>query len=88
MMRWRYDTPPSDPYKRYLVVYCPWDFNKNAHDTDYIRFDIADYYTGDGTYQDRPWHLTGTHSVMEKEIIKWADVGDAEDSIEEIKGAW
>lgn len=80
-MRWRYDTPPSDPYKRYLVVFCPWDYNLQEHAVHYISFDIASYFTGDGTYQDRPWHLSVTHSVMEKEILAWADVGDAKDFI-------
>ena len=79
-MKWnRNGLPPSDPYKRYLVVYCPFDNYKNQHDAFYIRFDVASYYTGDGTYEKEPWHLTVTQSVTEKEIIAWADIGDAED---------
>ena len=81
-MKWNHKgTPPSDPYKRYLVVYCPWDFNTRQHDAHYIRFDIASYYTGNGSYSDKPWHLSVTQSVMEKEIVAWADVGDAKDFV-------
>ena len=53
-MKWNHKgTPPSDPEKRYLVVYCPWDFNRNQHDTHYSRFDVASYYTGNGSYANK-----------------------------------
>ena len=72
---WHYtDLPPSDdPYKRYLVVYSPYDRNYGRNTAP--RFEIADYYKGDGLYNDKPWHLTISHSVMEKEILAWKDIG-------------
>ena len=79
-LKWNFKgLPPSDPYKRYLVVYCPWDYSNNRYDTFHIRFDIAEHYTGDGMYKDAPWHFDITHSAEEREIIAWADIGDASD---------
>ena len=67
------DLPQSDPYKRYLVIYAPWNYNNNQHDES--RFDLACYYTGDGLYDDKPWHLTICHSVEVREILAWAEIG-------------
>ncbi len=75
---WHYnELPESNPYKRYLVLYAPWNYNLNKNESP--RFDIADYYVGEpgASYDNSPWHLTCCHSVTTKEIIVWADIGEA-----------
>ena len=75
---WHYtDLPPSDPYKRYVVIYDPWDNNNNRH-SGRPRFEIADYYTGD-TYNDMPWHFDICYSAKTRDILAWHDVGEIAD---------
>lgn len=79
-MRWHYDDfPPSDPEKRYVVVRTNELFVKPILDT-------ADYYTGDGMYSEKPWHLDGGYSCYPSEILAWADVGEIGEIIKHISG--
>lgn len=83
-VEWHFDEiPPSNPYKKYLVVYAPWDFDKKANRNP--RFDLADYYPGEEPnriYEEKPWRFDCCYSAMEKEILCWADVGNVEDVVE------
>ena len=82
-IEWHYnELPPSSPYKKYLVVYAPWDNNLKGN--IHPRLGIADYYTGnapDRIYAREPWHFSITYSAMEKEILCWADVGNHTDIV-------
>ena len=79
-MRWHYDDfPPSDLEKRYVVVRTNELFVKPILDT-------ADYYTGDGVYSEKPWHLDGGYSCYPSEILAWADVGEIGEIIKHIGG--
>lgn len=80
---WHYDElPKSDPYKKYLVVYAPWNYNYKAN--TFPRLELADYYLGKeptNIYADKPWHFDCTYSAEEREILCWADVGNVEDIV-------
>lgn len=78
-VEWHYDElPPSDPYKKYLVVYAPWDMNLKANVRS--RLMLADYYPGN-TYANEPWHFDCCYSAAIKEILCWADVGNVDDIV-------
>lgn len=84
---WHYtDLPPSDPYKKYLVIYAPWDRNYNANTNP--RYTIADYYPGNEPgliYNDKPWHFDMCYSAERREILAWAELDDREEVLEERK---
>ena len=83
-VEWHIDElPPSDPYKKYLVIIAPWDYNKQQNINP--RLAIADYYTGEEPthiYKDKPWHFSLVSSRMEKEVLAWADVGEVDDILD------
>ena len=82
-IEWHYnEVPASDPYKKYLVVYAPWDYNKKANTNP--RLTLADYYTGEEPkhiYSKEPWHFDVCYSAKEEEILCWADVGNCQDVV-------
>lgn len=77
-VEWHCDEmPESNPYKKYLVVYAPWDVNLKGNVNP--RLTLADYYLGEKPnfiYKDKPWHFDCTYSAEEREILCWAYVGD------------
>lgn len=82
-IEWHYDElPESKPYKKYLVVYAPWDYNHKANTNP--RLALADYYLGEAPnymYSKEPWHFDCCYSAETREILCWADVGKVNDIV-------